>query len=81
MNAQNQKVLSYSDSTYRICTTTHSLVEGERDGNQGTEQSLFVSRARKRGRAVGGLTQLAPGSRLVVRFYELILPQFTLHDG
>jgi hypothetical protein len=29
----------------------------------------------------GGLTELTPGSRLVVLFFELILPQFTFHDG
>jgi hypothetical protein len=25
--------------------------------------------------------ELATGSGLVIRFYELVLPQFTLHDG
>ena len=42
--------------------------------------SLCQEHEKETGLSVG-VAELATGSGLVIRFYELVLPQFTLHDG
>ena len=47
---------------------------------EGNNLSLCQECEKETGLSVG-VAELAPGSGLVILFYEPILPQFTLHDG